>query len=283
LGGIELDAAIRHSGIAAVKQRWPIGAAFAVAVVVASWSPHAAVGGVQPTPSPAASQTPPPDVASTPTPIPVVINGEVIDLERGYIVFSTGDAFRLAPNAPIVDDATGGAPAFALDPGFFAVAYLDGTSGIVESVRVSKHPLAAGQPAVQVPRRLVSVATPWRPNPDLIPRRGVYRDQLSKSTAVTLVVEVPADTPFTDDVFMTTDTSGWNPQAIRMQRVDGLHFRIQVDLAGGTDFHYLFTRGSWKSVERDKSGLERAPREFFVPGGTADVIEARVYRWADIQ
>ena len=41
-------------------------------------------------------------------------------------------------------------------------------------------------------------------------------------TAVTLVVEVPANTPFTDDVYVATDTSGWNPQAIRMQRVDGV-------------------------------------------------------------
>lgn len=268
-----------------MSDRWRIRlAAWLLAAATLASSPYDARGtAIQPTPLPAASQTPPPDVASTPTPTPLLVNGQVIDLERGYIVFSTGDAFRMASDATIVDDGTGTPPDFALDPGFFAVASLNGSTGVVEAVRVSRHPLSAGTPAAQVPRRLVSVATPWHPNPDLVPRRGVYTNPLSNSTAVTLVVEVPANTPFTDDVYIATDTSGWNPQAIRMQRVDGLHFRIQADLAGGTEFHYLFTRGSWKTVERDKSGLEHAAREFFVPGGAGEVIYARVYRWADIQ
>lgn len=32
-------------------------------------------------------------------------------------------------------------------------------------------------------------------------------------------------------------------------------FQIQVDLKGGTQFLYLFTRGSWQPVERARSGL----------------------------
>lgn len=233
-------------------------------------------------PSPSPVQTMPPDVAATPTPAPLLVNGQVIDMERGYIVFSSGDAFRLQPGVQILDDATGAPPAFALDPGFYAVATLDPSTALVTSVRVSQHPLAQGTPAASVPRKYVAVASPWRPNPDLIPKRNSYEGPLTKVTTVTLVVEVPADTPFTDDVYMATDSSGWNPQAIHMQRMDGLHFRIQVDLAGGTEFHYLFTRGSWKSVERDRSGLQRQPRDFLVPSATAQVINAKVYRWADL-
>jgi len=255
-------------------------ALLAAALVLVLAPADASGQALQPAPSPAPTAT-----ASAPAPSPppaLDINGQVIDLERGFIVFSSGDAFRLAPDVTIVDDATGAPPLFALDPGFYAVASLNASTDLVETVRVSQRPLPQGTPAAQIPHHYAVEASPYKNNPELIPRKGEYENRLSKYTTVTLVVEVPADTPFTDDVYLATDTSGWNAQAIKLQRADGLHYRIQVDLSAGTDFHYLFTRGSWKSVERDQSGLERAPRELYVPGGAASVIEAHVYRWADL-
>jgi hypothetical protein len=241
------------------------------------------VGTSSANPVPRPSQTAPPDVAApSPTPLPLQIGGQVIDFERGYIVFASGDAFRLAP-AVVTQDAKTGLPAdFAVEPGMYAVAALDPVSGLVTVVRISRTPLAEGTPAAQVPRKYVAVASSPQPNPDLVPSKSLYSSPLTPTETVTVVVQVPADTPYTDDVYLATDTSGWNPQAIKTQRLDGLHFRIQFALKGGTDFHYLFTRGSWRTVERDRSGLQRKPRDLYVPGGAAQDIAATVYRWADL-
>jgi len=257
-------------------------AAIAAIMLIAGGAaaPIVAAGDVTPAPS---QQTPPPDVAApSPTPEPLLVNGQVIDLERGYVVFSSGDAFKLAPNAAIVDDASGATPTYNLTPGIFAVATLDVSSGLVLSLRTSRRPLPAGTPAAQIPRRYVIAASSPKPNPDLVERRAVYTSVLSKAVTVTVTVAVPPDTPFNDDVYMATDTSGWNPQAIKMQRLDGLHFRIQMDLRGGTEIHYLFTRGAWNDVERDRAGLQRKPRDLFVPGGDSQIVDATIYRWADL-
>ena len=168
-------------------------------------------------------------------------------------------------------------------PGLYAAASLDQATSLVTSVRLSTRPFAAGTPAAQVPRRFVAVASPRQPNPDLAPPPVLYASKLSPDVLVTIGVEVPADTPYADDIFLTTDSSGWNAQAIKMQRVDGRHFRIQIHLKGGAAFHYLFTRGSWQSVERDRSGLQRSPRLLAVPGGDSMVLSLTVFRWADVQ
>ncbi len=236
-----------------------------------------------PTPIPHPSQTPPPDIAApSPTPLPLLVNGQVIDLERSFIVFSSGDAFRLSSKVTVVEDSTGKAPSFALDPGFYAVVTLDTSSAQVIEVRVSRHPLARGMPVAQVPHQYVAEASTSAPNPDLAPKKSAYSSKLSSSVLVDVTVQVPPNSPYTEDVYMATDSSGWNAQAIKLQRVDGLHFHIQVQLKGGTEFHYLFTRGSWKSVERDRAGLERRAREFYVPGGDAQTITNTVFRWADL-
>ncbi|MDQ6767513.1 MAG: hypothetical protein M3Z41_06850 [Candidatus Eremiobacteraeota bacterium] len=243
-------------------------------------APTIAAGDVTPAPG---QQTAPPDVAApSPTPEPLLVNGQVIDLERGYVVFASGDAFKLAPNVAIVDDVSSAAPTYDLSPGIYAVATLDVNSGLVLILRTSRRPLTAGMAAAQVPRRYVIAASSPKPNPDLAQPRAAYTSVLSKAVTVTVTASVPADTPFRDDVYMATDTSGWNPQAIKMQRLDGLHFRIQMDLRGGTEIHYLFTRGTWSTVERDRAGLQRKPRSLFVPGGDAQIVDATIYRWADL-
>jgi len=235
------------------------------------------------TPVPRPSQTAPPDVAApSPTPQALQIGGQIVDYERGFIVFASGDAFRLDPAVVTKDATTGAPPAYAIEPGNYAVATLDPVSALVTLVRISRTPLAQGTPAAQIPRKYVAVESSPQPNPDLIPAKSVYSSPLSPTETVTVVVEVPANTPYTDDVYLATDTSGWNPQAIKTQRMDGLHFRIQFELKGGTDFHYLFTRGSWQSVERDRAGMARKPRDLYVPGGAAQAIVATVFRWADL-
>ncbi|MDQ2817086.1 MAG: hypothetical protein M3T49_02585 [Candidatus Eremiobacteraeota bacterium] len=237
-----------------------------------------------PTPIPRASQTLPPDAAApSPTPLPLRFSGQVIDFERGFLVFASGDALRLAAGAPIVDDRSGTKPAFRLDPGFYALVKIDPASSRVASVRVSQRSIPGGLPAAQIPRQYVVQASSPVPNPDLAPKKSAYGSKLSADVLVSVTVQVPPETPYTDDVYIATDTSGWNARAIRLQRVDGLHFKIDIRLRGGTDFHYLFTRGSWRSVERDRAGLERKARDFYVPGGDAQTIDNTVYRWADLR
>ena len=258
------------------------GLLFLVATVAASTF----ADGVRPsaaTPVPRPSQTAPPDAAApSPTPQPLEIGGQIIDLERGFIVFASGDAFRLGPSVVMQNAKTGAPPDFLIEPGIYAVASLDPSSGLVTLVRVSRTPLAEGTPAAQIPRKYVAVESSPQPNPDLVPAKSLYSSPLSATETVTVVVQVPANTPYTDDVYIATDTSGWNPQAIKTQRMDGLHFRIQFELKGGTDFHYLFTRGSWRTVERDRSGLARKPRDLYVSGAAAQAVDATVFRWADL-
>jgi hypothetical protein len=235
-----------------------------------------------PTPIPQASQTPPPDVAApSPTPLPLLVNGQVIDVERGFIVFTSGDALRLAPDVQLLDDASGKPYAGTPFPGIFAAATLDATSGLVEEVRFSRAPIARGTAIAQLPRQYVMQASTPEPNPELIPPPAKYHS-LSGETLVRIVVQVPPNTPFTDDVFMTTDTGGWNPQAVKMQRQDALHFFIELRLRTGSEFHYLFTRGSWNSSERDRNGLERTPRDLLIEGSDLLSVDTTVYRWADL-
>jgi hypothetical protein len=236
-----------------------------------------------PTPIPQASQTPPPDVAApSPTPLPLLVNGQVIDVELGFIVFTSGDALRLAPNALLLDDATGtplhGPPA----PGSYAIATLDVAGAMVTSVRFSRKPIAQGVSITQVPRQYVVQASTPQPNPELEPPKPKYNSKLSADTLVRITVEVPPNTPFTSDVFMTTDTGGWNPQAVKMQRRDAIHFFIELRLRTGSEFHYLFTRGSWNSAERDRNGLERMPRDLLIEGSDLLSVDTTVYRWADL-
>ena len=77
-----------------------------------------------------------------------------------------------------------------------------------------------------------------------------------KPVAVNFTVQVPARTPLTDMVYMATDQSNWNPQAILMNRVDALHYRILRVFASGTKLLFIFTRGSWNSAERGADGLQ---------------------------
>ena len=77
-----------------------------------------------------------------------------------------------------------------------------------------------------------------------------------KEVAVAFVVTVPPTTPFNADVYISTDASGWNPQAIKLDRIDGQRYRAVRRFASGTKFAFRVTRGSWNSVELGRDGLQ---------------------------
>jgi hypothetical protein len=228
-------------------------------------------------PTPAPSPTP----AATAT-IGTDYAGQVLDVERGYIVFASGDALRLAADVRFVDAQTGLLRPESIQPGQYAAVTIDAT-GLVTSVRIADAPIGSAKPESQIPRQFIAQASPAFPNPDLIPPPKTYPvSKLSPREGITITVEVPPETPFSDDVYIATDTSGWNPQAVKMQRIDGQHFRVEMDVTPGTQFRYLFTRGSWPTVESDDAGLRRKPRILVAQGAVSLVVDASVHRWVDL-
>ena len=98
---------------------------------------------------------------------------------------------------------------------------------------------------------------------------------------MTFYVQVPPATPLTDSVYITTDASGWVANAMKMDRIDALHYRLTRTYASGTKFAYRYTRGSWTSVEVGEDGLQDDPHQFFVPEVDAKRLTDVVYRWSD--
>ncbi len=237
-----------------------------------------------PTPIPHPSQTVPPDLAApSPTPLPLLVSGQLIDLERGFGVLASEEAFaRLSPTVSMVaDDLT------VATPGIFSVFFrVCACVALMQigPVDVKKNHADADPRGITPGRNTAPICCQGfiaTAEPRVMQNRSAHVSKLSSTIQVDIVVEVPASTSYTDDVYMATDTSGWNPRAIRMQRIDGRHFRISLELPFNTDFHYMFTRGSWTTVERDRAGLQRQPRELAAGGAEELLINATVFRWAD--
>jgi hypothetical protein len=92
-------------------------------------------------------------------------------------------------------------------------------------------------------------------------------------------VRVPNDTPPNDDVYLATERTNYNAAELRMNRVDARRWTIALPLAAGTAMHYIFTRGSYATVERARGGGIMTPRSVTAaPGATA---RDSVTRWAD--
>lgn len=87
------------------------------------------------------------------------------------------------------------------------------------------------------------------------------------SVVVTIVAAVPADTPQGDNLYISTDRSSWNAAELRMDRVDALHWSVTLRLAEGSTLLYRFSRGSFATLERDRSGILGPPRSLVARDG----------------
>jgi hypothetical protein len=258
-------------------------AALILAAIVGATSAAVAV---TPTPAPTA-----PPATPTPSGKITLFSGEVLDVQHGFVFFTTGDAFRLAPGARVIDYDTSkpfaGTPATRM----YAQATFD-AAGQITQLAVAKHPLPPAAAYLEVQKFAVALSTPV-PNPELNPNRP--RGGTSSSSRfpltgrvveVRFVVRVPPNTPMSDPVYLSTDVSGWNPIAIRMERIDALHYAVTLPLRTGTEFAYKYTRGSWQASERGRTGIEEPPRHFFL-GATplgepnTEVRDDIVYNWSD--
>ncbi|MGA3037293.1 MAG: hypothetical protein ABSE64_07375 [Vulcanimicrobiaceae bacterium] len=243
--------------------------------------------------TPAPLYTAPPTGAPTtaaPTAGLMKFTGMLLDMQHGFVFFTTGDAFPIAPDAKIINYDTNQPATQAPTTRMFAQATFDG--GKIVELAISKHPLPPGSSYADV-RKYAVALSPAVANPDLDPNRprtvagNTSRIPLTgKIVQVRFVVQVPPTTPMSDSIYMTTDVAGWNPQATRMERFDALHYAVTLPLRTGTEFYYKFTRGSWQSAERGRTGIDEAPHHFFL-GATelgepdTQVRDAIVYNWAD--
>jgi hypothetical protein len=217
----------------------------------------------------------------------VVVTGQLLAYQDGYVFFTTGDGFHLAPNVVIRDAKTNGPATIAPAPRVYARATFD-ASGTVTELDLSRAPLPQQGSFDDVQRFAVALSSPV-PNPDLVPTTPApgasiapeLRHFSGRPVLVTFTAEVPPNTPFTATVYMTTDASGWNAQAIPMDRIDALHYQITRRLNSGTIFRYLYDRGSFQSVEVAQNGLQRVPRQIVVTDADVRVVRDTVYAWID--
>jgi hypothetical protein len=224
-------------------------------------------------------QTPPPlDATATPSPSGQVIkySGQLLDYRDGFAFFTTGDAFRVDPNVKLNDAATGGPTTLVPETRLYARATFDAGSGGIVELALSRTKLPDEASYRDVKRFAVALSTPYA-NPDLVPAEGFN----GKGVPVTFLVEVPPKTPFADQIFLATDISGWSSTAIRMDRVDALHYRVTRVFASGTRLLYRYTRGSWQSADVDQSGLAMKPRLLLVKNADYRVVRDIVYNWQD--
>jgi hypothetical protein len=208
-----------------------------------------------------------------------VVTAKILDYERGYIFFTTGDGFRVAPGVQILQYGSDRPAASAPHVRQYARVTFD-DSGVVTKIELSDARLPLQGDLSAVHRFAVALSTP-APNPDLAnPPRTICQVQAGKLVTVNINVEVPPSTKITDSVYMTTDQSGWNPLAYHLDRVDALHYRTTLRLLSGTILKYLFDRGSASSIQVAESGVEQPPQTLCV-GDAPMAVGSRVFRWGD--
>ena len=216
----------------------------------------------------------------------IVVSGQLLAYQDGFVFFTTGDGFRVAPGVAIRDAAGGGPTTIVPAPRVWARAHFD-ASGTVTELDLSRKPLPQEGNFDDVARFAVALSSPI-PNPDLMPpspapgQSAVPVQHFSgRPVLVTFTVQVPPNTPFSSSVYITTDASGWNAQAIPMDRTDTLHYQITRRLNSGTIFRYLYDRGSFQSQEIAQNGLQRVPRQIVVTDADVRNVRDTVYAWLD--
>lgn len=130
-------------------------------------------------------------------------------------------------------------------------------------------PTADALPAGKIPRAAYVIAP--------AAERDADETQLVTST---IDVYVPPRTPPGDDVYLSTERSGWSPSEIRMDRVDARHFRLVLKLRRGARVAFRVTRGSYGTLERDAA---RALPPAHIAAGEPDAhVRIDIPAWADI-
>jgi hypothetical protein len=244
-----------------------------------------------PTPVPANAQTlppatPPPAAAATagPTLAPpaatppsnlISYTGQLLDYRKNYVFFTSGDAFPAVEEPRIIDALTGQPTTVAPQAKMFARATFDPATKKIIELAITKQRLPTSQTLGAASAFVVVGSTP-APAPEI-----AGQNLTGKQVAVVFDVTVPPTTAFTDNIYISTDSSDWNPTAIKLDRVDAYKYRALRYFASGTKFAYRVTRGSWNSVERGEDNLDPEPHQFFVREVDSLAARVTVYHWSD--
>ncbi|MHB8178467.1 MAG: hypothetical protein ACYDA5_04830 [Vulcanimicrobiaceae bacterium] len=215
-------------------------------------------------------------------PTPLRITARLLDFQQGFVFTTSGDGFRVSPHLRILDAKTGKPTAEQPAPRLYARLTFD-PKGVVTELDLSRTKLPPEGNPTEVQQFAVALS-PSYPNPELAPPKavnGFTPVYTGKKVLVVFTVRVPPTTPLTATVYMTTDQSGWNPQAIPMNRVDALHFQVSRVLRSGTKLRYLYDRGSIQSIEYGRNGMQRPPRRLLVSNADVRAVRNVVYNWAD--
>lgn len=214
---------------------------------------------------------------------PIIVTGQLLDVEQGFIFFTTGDAFRAAPHLIVRSARTGKPTQLIPAPRIYARATFAADGSITE-LDLSRTPLPAEGSFAEVARFAIALSSP-QPNPDLAPptpnAHGFVARYTGKHVLVIFTVQVPPQTPQNANIYITTDASGWNPQAIRLDRIDALHYRVVRTVISGTELRYLYTRGSLSTEEVGRTGISRKPRLLDVTDADVHSVSSVVAGWAD--
>ncbi len=206
----------------------------------------------------------------------VRFTGQLLDVRNGYVYFTTGDAFKVASPLRVNDYDTGKPTTTQPRAKLFARAIFDpATKQIVELDITAKH-LARDVAYDQVAQPLSATKPTSEKAPEIV---GVH--VTGKEVAVAFVVTVPPTTPLNSDIYISTDASGWNPQAIKLDRIDGQRYRAVRRFASGTKFAFRVTRGSWNSVELGDDGLQAPAHQYFTQEVDAQEARVTVFAWSD--
>jgi hypothetical protein len=206
----------------------------------------------------------------------VRVTGQLLDVRNGYVYFTSGDSFKLAAAPKIADYDTGGATPLKPRPKLFARAVIDPATKQVVELDLTMKRLAFDATYGVVPNALSATNPTTVKAPEIV---GV--PTTGKEVAVAFVVTVPPTTAISSNVYISTDASGWNPQAIKMDRIDGQRYRAVRRFASGTKFAFRVTRGSWNSVELGNDGLQAPPHEYYTKEVDAQEARVTVFAWSD--
>jgi len=215
---------------------------------------------------------------------PISITGQLLAYQDGFVFFTTGDGFRLAPGVQIVNEQTHKASTHAPKARDYARATFNASGEVVE-IDLSNKPYPVGPLPESAAAFAVTISSPV-PNPDLgvsapTTVNGVTEQFTGKPVLVKFSVQVPPTTPINAQVYIATDQSDWNPQSILMDRVDALHFQVIRRIASGTILHFLYTRGSLQTEEVAANGLAMKPRVLTINDSDTNSTNSVVAGWAD--
>jgi hypothetical protein len=239
------------ASLAAASLAFVLASAHEPCNAVAETSPPAAAA----TPAPAASGTPAPMTSGAPTPnanatyrvVPLSCGGERLTVAGAGVL-------RLAAGATCEGVVPGRAIGIALDG---------------ENHATPRKLALDALPAAKIPRAAYAIAP--------AAERDADETQQVDST---IDVYVPPRTPPSDDIYVSTERSGWSPSEMRMDRVDARHFRLVLKLRRGARVAFRVTRGSFGTTERNAA--RALPPAHVAAGEPNAEVRVDVAAWADI-